>query len=78
MKRNDALAKTFSVRLRGLMLLRGMGTNQLAEKTGITPKTISVWRGAKNTPHRSSIKLVADALEVAPEFLTGEQDYCTL
>jgi tetratricopeptide (TPR) repeat protein/transcriptional regulator with XRE-family HTH domain len=51
--------------LRGLRARAGLTQEQLAEKAGLSPRTVSdLERGLASTPHKDTVRLLADALEL--------------
>ena len=56
--------KSFSSRVRYLRKLAGLSQEQLAELTGLSPKTISYIENSKNTLSFNKLPLLAKALNV--------------
>ena len=51
--------------LRGLRAVAGPTQEELAEATGVSPRTISdLERGLATTPHKDTVRLLADALRL--------------
>lgn len=69
-------AKTFANRYDAIMKLTGTRAVDLSKATGITQKTLSEWKRGKIMPHKASIKLVADYLNVPTEVFT--EDHCII
>ena len=47
---------------------------ELAEKTGISPSTISDWKRKKTNPSADKLKIICDVLGISLYELLGEQD----
>src|SRR5580700_6980726 len=66
--RGEAVAELpagFAGVLRGLRARAGLTQEQLAETAGLSPRTVSdLERGLASTPHRDTVRLLADALEL--------------
>ncbi len=59
-------ADTFGVRLRALRLLAGLSQEDLAERSGVSVRTISnLERGQTQKPYRSTYRCLADGLELS-------------
>lgn len=63
----------FVYRLKRTMELQGMRQVDLAKKTGLSKATISQYLSAKCMPKSDRIFLLAQALNVTPEYLLGFQ-----
>ena len=54
---------------------RGLTQEQLAERLGVSNKTISKWENGRCMPDYSVIKLLCDELKITvPELINGEED----
>ena len=57
----------------GLIKLKGLRVADVVRATGIAPSTFSDWKTGRYTPKQDKLKLIANFLEVSPEYLmTGE------
>lgn len=63
----------FVERLRRAMELQGLRQVDLAKRTGLSKATISQYLSAKCMPKSDRIYLLANALNVSPEYLLGFQ-----
>jgi predicted ATPase/DNA-binding XRE family transcriptional regulator len=60
-------APSFGAKLRELRITAGLTQEELAERTGLSVRGISdLERGARIRPHFDTVRLLADALELAP------------
>lgn len=62
----------FGLQLSSLRIKRGMTQSQLAEKIDISPKTISAYETHSRTPTISTVKKIAEALSVSPDYFFHE------
>ena len=63
--------KTFASLLKEAMTQAGVNQTQLHDTTQISKASISQYLSGKNLPGKDKIKLLADALNVSEDFLTG-------
>ena len=63
-----------SERIFALMREKGISQKELAEKTGISPSTISDWKRKKTNPSADKLKVICDVLEMNLYDLLGEQE----
>lgn len=63
--------KTFASLLKEAMTQAGVNQTQLHDITKISKASISQYLSGKNLPGKDKIKLLADALNVSEDFLTG-------
>ena len=61
---NENFKKKFGARVRYLRGLSGLSQEKLAERAGLSTKTISYIENGKNTLSFNKLPLIADALEV--------------
>jgi transcriptional regulator with XRE-family HTH domain len=61
----------FSIRLREEMSIKGVRQVDLCQKTGISKSAISQYLTANFVPKSDRIYLLADALDVSPQWLLG-------
>ncbi len=64
----------FAARLKEAMEMRNIKQAQLAQKCNIGKSSISTYLKGKYFPKYDSIVKLADALEVSPKWLAGEND----
>lgn len=64
----------FAARLKEVMELRNIKQAQLAQKCDIGKSSISTYLKGKYFPKYDSILKLADALDVSPKWLAGEDD----
>ncbi len=69
--RESASGKDFSRNLKTLRVMRGLDQQELAEKIGRTRSTVSLLETGKQKPHRSTVKRLAEALDVPENVLAG-------
>lgn len=60
------------VRLQQAMNQAKLNQKMLADIMGVQPVTISRWINGNRGPHKCNLMLMAQALHVDPEYLTGE------
>lgn len=60
--------------LEDLLKQKGISIYRLAKETGLTPTFFYEWRKGKYTPKKDKLKLIADYLDVTPEYLQGTQE----
>lgn len=73
-KRLKELITIFSEKLREIMELRDMTATDLSRITGLSKATLSKWMNSKGKdPKLSTIKKIAEALHVSPEYFFGTQ-----
>ena len=53
---------------------KGISQKELAEKTGISPSTISDWKRKKTNPSADKLKIICDVLGISLYELLGEQN----
>ncbi len=61
--------ESFGRKLRTLRAFKGMGQDDLAEKSGMNRASISLLENGYRQPRRSTIKKLATALGIEPEML---------
>lgn len=66
--------RMISTRIFALMQEKGISQKELAEKTGISPSTISDWKRKKTNPSADKLKAICDVLGMNLYDLLGEQD----
>jgi len=59
----------FHERLRQIMIEKGLDEASLAEKVGSAEQTVRRWVRGEQSPSRSTIRRIADALGVTPGYL---------
>lgn len=64
----------FKTRLKELMKRRGVSQTELARCTGLSKSGISQYLSGVYEPSRKTLARLADALEVSPEWLSGEDE----
>ena len=62
----------FKDRLRTIRLEKGLTMVQMAEKLGISYPAYSQWERGVRNPKDSTLLKIAEALEVTPDYLTGQ------
>jgi transcriptional regulator with XRE-family HTH domain len=68
------VANIFSKRLKEVRELRGMSQAELAKKAGLQPTAISHFETETRSPSFDNLKRLADALNVATDYLIGRSD----
>ncbi len=66
--------RMISTRIFERMWEKGISQKELAEKTGISPSTISDWKRKKTNPSADKLKIICDVLEMNVYDLLSEQD----
>jgi transcriptional regulator with XRE-family HTH domain len=64
----------FSERLKTLRLTKNLSQSELAEKTGISERTIYSYEQLGKLPRAGNIMKLADVLDVTPNYLLGRSD----
>jgi len=65
------MVSTFKERFALALSIRNMKAIELSEKTGIGESTISQYKGGYSKPKDKRLVKIAEALDVAPEWLMG-------
>lgn len=68
------MSELLTGRLASLLREKGMSQKELAEKTGITPATISRYVNNERAPRPILLAKIAKALDVLPKDLTGNDE----
>ena len=68
---NEINVKLFSCRLSGAREKTSLSQGDLAEKIGVSLRTIQNWEGAKHLPRGKDLRNLAAALEVPVAYLLG-------
>jgi len=67
----DSLASSYGKRLSLARREKGFGQDELAEKVGVHPKTISRWENDKQQPNGAQEDRLLEVLEVTRDYLRG-------
>jgi transcriptional regulator with XRE-family HTH domain len=62
-----------SERLKALRIDRGWTQTELANKTGISQRSVAAWEAGEYSPNGKFLEILADALDVTPTFLIGAE-----
>ncbi len=65
---------SFASKLKDLMNQRNLSQKDLRDSTGLSAASISQYLAGKNEPKRSTVKLLADALDTSAEYLEDQTD----
>ena len=68
----------FSKRLKQARQDANLTQTELSKKTGIKRATIASYEAKNTSPSFDNLKILADALEVTTDYLSGNSDYKTL
>lgn len=66
---------TFQKRLKEAMKEKGLTNKELAQIVDCSEVTIKFWRTGKTFPYPENLEQLATALDVYPEWLSGDKDY---
>lgn len=72
------MANIFSKRLKEVRELRGFNQMELAKKTGLQSTAISHFETGSRAPSFDNLRRLADALNVATDYLIGRSDQLKL
>lgn len=64
--------QTISANIRPIRQQRGYSQRLLADLSGVSESSVYFWEQGRHRPHKSSLVLVAEALQVSVEQITGE------
>lgn len=62
-----------SERLKALRIDRGFTQTELANRTGISQRSVAAWEAGEYSPNGKFLEILADALNVTPNFLIGAE-----
>ena len=65
------LVSSFKERFAQALSIRNIKAIELSEKTGISESTISQYKGGYSKPKDKRLVMIADALDVSPQWLMG-------
>ena len=68
------MANIFSKRVKEMRELRGLSQADLAKKTGLQATAISHFETGNRAPSFDNLRILADALNVATDYLIGRSD----
>ena len=65
----ECTAKSIGERIRSALSNSGISQNELADKVGVAPATISRWMSGQRTPDANDIKKLCAAMKCSADYL---------